>query len=819
MTALKRLIREAHRRSLWQIVLFYVAAAWVVLQVAEHVVEQFGLPEWTYGAAVLLLLIGLPIVTATAFVQEGVGSADQADSTAGDRSGGARGVPTDTAAAGVPGPGPEVAAADAPGSAIAAADSSDLAGHQSGHPNRPAGGTPAPRRGRPGGLLTWRNAILGGVGAFALLGVSLGGYLIMRSAGIGSAGTLVAKGVLDDQAKILVADFGAPSGEETLSRTVTEAFRIDFSESPVVRVADPSQVGAALRRMERAPDTVLDPELAGELALREGIAAVVVGEIGAAGSGYLLSARLVDADDGTVLVSHRESASDADELVPAIDRLSKRLRERIGESLGSLAGSRPLERVTTASMEALEKYSEAVDAMEKEGNLARGIALLEEAVAIDSTFAMAHRKLGIALYVRREERARQIEEFRKAFEYRDRLSDSERYIAEATYYTYGTGELEKAVTAYENLLAEDPENHTGLNNLALVYDALGDHERAVDLLERALATDSTLTNPYTNGMFALLSLGRPADAKRLLDEMNARFPTNPRVDQDGWFLHGAIGEYEEAGRYLDKLEVENPESRALQAEAAFGKGAVASTLGQLAEAEAQLRRQKEIQAERELPAQYLNAALDLAWTRLAVRRDPGGAVSALEEALAEQPLEEVAPYERPYASIVSLYARAGRPDAARPYMEALDEEVWPLAQGDPAVQWRYHTARGDLALANGAFEEAIQAYRRIDDRFCELCQLLPLADGFDAAGEADSATVYYERYVTTPEGNRIMADRLWLPSSYERLGQLHDERGDLEKAAEYYAKFVELWADADEELQPRVRAAQERLEEIVRERG
>ena len=35
----------------------------------------------------------------------------------------------------------------------------------------------------------------------------------------------------------------------------------------------------------------------------------------------------------------------------------------------------------------------------------------------------------------------------------------------------------------------------------------------------------------------------------------------------------------------------------------------------------------------------------------------------------------------------------------------------------------------------------------------------------------------------------------------------------------HYASFVELWATADEELQPRVRAAQARLEEILREIG
>ena len=51
------------------------------------------------------------------------------------------------------------------------------------------------------------------------------------------------------------------------------------------------------------------------------------------------------------------------------------------------------------------------------------------------------------------------------------------------------------------------------------------------------------------------------------------------------------------------------------------------------------------------------------------------------------------------------------------------------------------------------------------------------------------------------------------------VGQLYDEADDFENAAKYYAMFVELWAEADEELQPRVRAAQARLEEVVAERG
>lgn len=53
----------------------------------------------------------------------------------------------------------------------------------------------------------------------------------------------------------------------------------------------------------------------------------------------------------------------------------------------------------------------------------------------------------------------------------------------------------------------------------------------------------------------------------------------------------------------------------------------------------------------------------------------------------------------------------------------------------------------------------------------------------------------------------------------ERLGQLYEQQGDLENAAKYHAMFVELWEDGDEVLQPRIEAAQARLQEIVERRG
>ena len=54
-----------------------------------------------------------------------------------------------------------------------------------------------------------------------------------------------------------------------------------------------------------------------------------------------------------------------------------------------------------------------------------------------------------------------------------------------------------------------------------------------------------------------------------------------------------------------------------------------------------------------------------------------------------------------------------------------------------------------------------------------------------------------------------------VPAIQERLGQLYDAKGNVDKAAEHYRAFIELWKNADAELQPRVAAARERLYKIT----
>ena len=299
---MKNLIHEIHRRSLWQVLGIYLAVSWIVLQVVDVIGNNVGLPDWVAPAALVILLLGLPIVVGTAFVQGGM----------------------------------TTKAPEPPSQSLA--DVGEVAP------------PPAPKPSGRHRLFTWRNALIGGGGAFALLGLLTAGYLFMRTAGIGPAGTLVAKGLLDERDRIVLADFGSGPDDAVLANTVTETMRVDFARSQVVRVAEPSFVAAALSRMGRPDTASLDVPLARELAQREGIKAVLSGEIAPAGNGYILTATLLSPATGEMLVSERVVAKDADEIISAIDDLSKHLRERIGESLRMIQTEKPLAQVTTSDL-------------------------------------------------------------------------------------------------------------------------------------------------------------------------------------------------------------------------------------------------------------------------------------------------------------------------------------------------------------------------------------------------------------------------------------------------------------------------------------
>jgi tetratricopeptide (TPR) repeat protein len=494
MDQIRNLIHEIHRRSLWQVLGIFLASAWGVLQVVEFVTESAGLPDWTPSMALVLLMVGLPICLATAFVQEGMPGQSHDDQ-----------------------PG-----ADEDGATTASQATSTAQAHQPPKPNAEHDSLDG-RSSHPSStrlLLTWKNAVFGGLGAFALLGISLIVYFVMWSTGIGPVGSLVAQEVIVEGQKVVLASFDDTTGEG-LGSVVTEALRVDLTQAEVLDLAESSDIAPTLRRMQLEPGTRLDPDLAREVAVREGLAAVIDGSIGTVGSGYLITATLRNADTGDALATFRETADGPDALIATIDKISQDIRERSGESLKNIKAGQPLSAVTTTSLKALRLYSES-EIYFGSDQRDRALELLEQAVQVDPAFAMAWRKLSAAYYNQQSFEA-SIEAATQAFANRERLSERERYLTEAGYYER-TGSSLSAVEAYQAVLDIDPENGTALNNIANVYNAIGERELGLEMYQRALAGPNRTVTAMGNLVLAYLALGQVEAAAEALAEYEAAYP-------------------------------------------------------------------------------------------------------------------------------------------------------------------------------------------------------------------------------------------------------------------------------------------------------
>ena len=148
---------------------------------------------------------------------------------------------------------------------------------------------------------------------------------------------------------------------------------------------------------------------------------------------------------------------------------AKKLRERVGESMGSIRSSPPLARVTTSSLEALRLYSQALSGGPN------APALYEQAIALDSGFAMAWRGLGIIYRNRASDRARMVEAYTRAYELRDRLSERERHLAAGMYYGQVLNAPGRAVLEYEAILQRDPDDKSAVVSTGVLYgDAFPD---------------------------------------------------------------------------------------------------------------------------------------------------------------------------------------------------------------------------------------------------------------------------------------------------------------------------------------------------------
>jgi len=409
------------------------------------------------------------------------------------------------------------------------------------------------------------------------------------------------------------------------------------------------------------------------------------------------------------------------------------------------------------------------------------------------------------------DREGQIPAIERAYADTARLPETERWLAVATYWTQGPHPNEaKAAEAYKSLLAIRPTQYAALNNLALLYANQRQFDSAAALLRRAVTSNPAGVTSYNNLITNEAELGKWSQVDSTTAAVLKVSGNNPRVATGRATYLFARGQYDSTVAFMDSVSAANPTDDFVKAQRDGVVGIVAMTRGKVAEGMRLIALNSAYQMAQGNAQIALGAPIDSANTLVWFFHDTTKALSIVQNALKRVPLTTFQPLDRPYSALAQTYALMGKPELAKSMLTEFDRISSAYTQ-EEASRTR-HTIQSSIAMAERRYLDSAHESEAADIGNCTICRLPSTAFAFDLAQLPDSAIAAFTKYVnSTSTLQRYAFDRLFLAGSYKRLGELWEAKGDRAKAAHYYAKFLDLWKNADPALQPQVTEVRKRL--------
>src|ERR1019366_3665166 len=335
---------------------------------------------------------------------------------------------------------------------------------------------------------------------------------------------------LNDQDTLVLADFDNTTGDPVFDDTLKQAISVQLGQSPFLNILSDARIRATLKLMAKPRSTKLTPEVARDLCQRASAKAYIAGTIASLGRQYVIGLDAVNCKTGDPLAQEQVTAENKEHVLKALGEASTKLREKLGESLSTVEKfDTPLDQATTSSLEALKALSEGRKTLQEQGSAA-AIPFFNRAIELDPDFSAAYAALGIS-YANLREPGLASQNLQKAYDLRDKVSELERFRISGTYYLLVTGELEKAIQAYEMWARTYPRNGEPYGNLGVDYSYLGQYEKAVTASLEDLRLNPGSAAAYTNLVGLYAALDRFHHAKTKYKEAVEHKVDNP-------FLHG-----------------------------------------------------------------------------------------------------------------------------------------------------------------------------------------------------------------------------------------------------------------------------------------
>jgi serine/threonine protein kinase/Flp pilus assembly protein TadD len=326
---------------------------------------------------------------------------------------------------------------------------------------------------------------------------------------------------------IVLADFTNTTGDPVFDGTLRQGLAAQLEQSPFLSLVSDQRIAQTLSLMSQPKQARLTQELAHEVCQRTGSAATIEGSISGLGSEYVLGLRAVNCRSGDLLSEGQVTASGKEQVLKALGDAAAQLRGKLGESLSSVQKYDALpENVTTNSLEALQAYTLGDQTTDVANDYAAAVPLFERAVSLDPNFAMAYLRLGQS-YQPLSENDLSAENTRKAYELRERTSESEKLAISSFYELVVTGNLEAARTSYQLWAQTYPRDEEPQANLWITFTFLGDYGKAHAAALQSVKLNPGSGNNYVNVTYSYQWLNELDQAKATVQESRAHNLDSP----------------------------------------------------------------------------------------------------------------------------------------------------------------------------------------------------------------------------------------------------------------------------------------------------
>ena len=593
---------------------------------------------------------------------------------------------------------------------------------------------------------------------------------------------------LNERDAIVLADFANSTGDPVFDNTLKQGLAVSLRQSPFLNILSDSKVAATLTMMTRPPNTQLTSDVAREVCQRAHAKAYIGGSISALGKEYVLGLQAASCETGDVLAEEQATADGKEQVLGALGKSAAKLREKLGESLASVTKyNKPLEEATTASLEALKQYSEARRVQREQGD-DDAIPYMKRAIELDPDFAVAYAALG-AYYRNLRQPSLARENLQKAYELRDRVTQQERFLIEAFYYSGISGEIDKAIQTYTEWARTYSADYIPHDNLGVSYSILGQYEKAAAETNASLRIEPDDAIAYGNLADDYFALDQIKNVKVTLDEASRHNLDSPDLHLRRYhlaFLEGdpsamqeqsvwATGKPEEDGQLSDESDTE----------AYYGR----------------LRKAREL-TQQAVESAKRNGAADTAalWQVNEALREAEFSNSALARKTAADAMSSSS---RPDIELLAALALARSGDTVQ--SSALADKIAAELDRDTMIQaYWLPTIRAAIAINRGDGKKAVE--------LLSVASPYELGEPLQSPSHGTLYPVYVrgEAYLRVGDGEQAatefqkLIDHRGIVTNFPlgalahlQLGRAYALQGDTAKAKTAYQDFLTLWKDAD----------------------